>query len=37
MLAVGSYNPDNVKSEIYDKQTETWADLPDYPYSVRES
>ena len=37
MLAVGSYYPDNVKSEIYDKQTGTWTDLPDYPYAVRES
>lgn len=31
-LAVGSYNPSNVKAELYDYGTGDWTSVPDYPF-----
>ena len=33
ILAVGSNAPANVKTEIYNEESDTWASLDDYPYS----
>ena len=32
MLAVGSFNPFNVKTEIYLSEVDRWFELDDYPY-----
>ena len=33
IIAVGSVNPDNLKTEIYDDETGTWTSFADYPYA----
>ena len=38
MLVVGSWSsPGDLKTELYDDETETWTTLDDYPYSGIES
>ena len=37
MLAVGSWDPDNIKAEMYNDVSQDWSDLPDYTLSGTES
>ena len=37
MLTIGSYNPRNLKAELYNDENDTWELLSDYPYSGKES
>ena len=32
-MAVGSFNPSNVKAEVFDFGTESWTSVNDYPFS----
>ena len=32
-MAVGSYNPNNVKAELFDFEMRSWKVVSDYPYS----
>ena len=34
ILTVGSFSPKNLKTELYDYQTEKWFPLREYPYSA---
>ena len=33
MLAVGDYVTGNLKAELYDRTSETWSTVADYPFS----